>query len=76
MIHPTDTVQVTFGAEKETPIMDIYARLEVRKIINACGFATDLGGSLVAPEVLEAMAQASPVECRHEGIARKGGKAG
>ena len=39
--------------------MDIYSKLGVRKIINACGYATDLGGSLMAPEVLESMAQAS-----------------
>jgi len=39
--------------------MDIYERLGVRKRINAAGLLTRLGGSLMPPEVLEAMRQAA-----------------
>src|SRR5215470_1492458 len=39
--------------------MDIYARLGVKRRINAAGTLTRLGGSLMAPEVLEAMREAS-----------------
>jgi D-glucosaminate-6-phosphate ammonia-lyase len=38
---------------------DIYAKLGVRRRINAAGTLTRLGGSLMAPQVMEAMAQAS-----------------
>ncbi|HSP26730.1 MAG TPA: aminotransferase class V-fold PLP-dependent enzyme [Saliniramus sp.] len=38
---------------------DIYATLGVRRRINAAGTLTRLGGSLMAPQVVEAMAQAS-----------------
>ncbi|NLE43186.1 MAG: aminotransferase class V-fold PLP-dependent enzyme [Chloroflexi bacterium] len=38
---------------------DIYERLGVRKIINAYGTLTTLGGSLMASEVVDAMAEAS-----------------
>jgi L-seryl-tRNA(Ser) seleniumtransferase len=38
---------------------DVYDRLGVPKRINAAGLLTRLGGSLMAPEVLEAMAEAS-----------------
>ncbi len=39
--------------------MAIYERLGVRTIINAAGNATDVGGSIMRPEVLEAMQEAS-----------------
>ncbi len=39
--------------------MDIYARLGVTRRINAAGTLTRLGGSLMAPEVLDAMREAS-----------------
>jgi L-seryl-tRNA(Ser) seleniumtransferase len=39
--------------------MDIYDRLGVRKRINAVGLATRLGGSLMPPEVLQAMTEAA-----------------
>ena len=39
--------------------MDIYDRLGVKKLINACGPVTKIGGSLMPPEVLEAMAEAN-----------------
>jgi L-seryl-tRNA(Ser) seleniumtransferase len=38
---------------------DIYTRLGVRRLINAQGTVTALGGSRIAPEVLSAMAEAS-----------------
>lgn len=39
--------------------MDIYDELGVRKVINGLATVTVLGGSLMAPEVLEAMAAAA-----------------
>ena len=39
--------------------MDVYDRLGVTKIVNAQGNVTRIGGSIMAPEVLEAMAEAS-----------------
>jgi D-glucosaminate-6-phosphate ammonia-lyase len=39
--------------------MSIYDRLGVRTRINAAGLLTRLGGSLMAPEVVQAMAEAS-----------------
>ncbi len=39
--------------------MDIYARLGVSKRINGAGLLTRLGGSLMSPEVLEAMREAA-----------------
>jgi uncharacterized pyridoxal phosphate-dependent enzyme len=41
------------------PSDDVYDRLGVRKIINAFGSETHLGGSRLAPEVTAAMAQAA-----------------
>ena len=38
--------------------MDIYDRLQVRKIINAQGTVTTVGGSLMPPEAYQAMAEA------------------
>lgn len=38
--------------------MDIYDKLGVRKIINAWGTVTTIGGSLMPPEAYEAMAEA------------------
>jgi L-seryl-tRNA(Ser) seleniumtransferase len=39
--------------------MDVYADLGVTPVINAAGTLTTLGGSLILPEVMEAMADAS-----------------
>jgi len=39
--------------------MSIYAKLGVPEIINACGTVTRLSGGIMAPEVAEAMRQAS-----------------
>jgi uncharacterized pyridoxal phosphate-dependent enzyme len=39
--------------------MDVYDDLKVRKIINGSATLTALGGSLMPPEVLQAMAEAS-----------------
>jgi uncharacterized pyridoxal phosphate-dependent enzyme len=43
------------------PKQDLYARLGVRKLINAEGTVTALGGCRMEPEVIAAMAEA----CRH-----------
>jgi L-seryl-tRNA(Ser) seleniumtransferase len=54
--------------------MDIYDKLGVKKIINACGFATELGGAIMAPEVLEAMTQASRSHVDMRELHEKAGK--
>ena len=38
--------------------MDVYDRIGVPKLINAAGNNTNIGGSLMAPEVFEAMMEA------------------
>lgn len=40
-------------------MVDVYAELGVKPLINATGYVTRLGGSLMLPEVVEAMADAS-----------------
>ncbi|MBU6290225.1 MAG: L-seryl-tRNA selenium transferase, partial [Chloroflexi bacterium] len=47
---------------------DIYARLGVRRVINAAGTLTRLGGSRMAPEVLAAMTEASRAYVRIEDL--------
>ena len=39
--------------------MDIYERLGVTKRVNGAGLLTRLGGSLMAPEILDAMREAA-----------------
>ena len=55
--------------------MDIYTDLEVRTLINAAGTVTRYGGSLMAPEVLDAMRHASQQFCvldeLHERVGRR-----
>jgi len=55
--------------------MDIYDELGVRPLINAAGTLTRCGGSLMAPEVLDSMRQASRQFCLldelHEKVGRK-----
>jgi D-glucosaminate-6-phosphate ammonia-lyase len=41
--------------------MGIYEELEVTPIMNACGYVTRLSGSLMLPEVMDAMVEASRV---------------
>ena len=42
--------------------MDVYDRLGVRKVVNGAATLTRLGGSLMPPEVLEAMALPLPIQ--------------
>ena len=55
--------------------MSIYEELGVRTLINAAGTVTRYGGSLMAPEVLESMCQASQQFCfldeLHEKVGQK-----
>ncbi len=55
--------------------MSIYEELGVRTLINAAGTVTRYGGSLMAPEVLESMRQASQEFCfldeLHERVGQK-----
>ena len=43
--------------------MSIYDEIGIPRVINAAGSMTYLGGSLIAPEVLEAMKSAAGVFC-------------
>lgn len=53
--------------------MGVYEDLGVRRIINACGTWTWLGGTLMAPEVLEAMAEAAKSFVTLEDLQAKAG---
>jgi L-seryl-tRNA(Ser) seleniumtransferase len=50
---------VTASAEPSSGSGDLYARFGVRRIINAAGPVTRLGGNRLAPEVTAAMAEAA-----------------
>ena len=52
-------VSVGQGAAPSSSSADIYARLDIRPVINGVGVVTHLGGSLMPPEVVDAMEQAS-----------------
>src|SRR5260370_18779959 len=47
------------AAPAPSPIAPIYARLGIRPLINGVGVVTHLGGSLMPPEVVDAMDQAA-----------------
>lgn len=49
----------TAGSSFEPPAAGIYERLGVRTVINGRGATTSVGGTLMAPEVLAAMGEAS-----------------
>lgn len=53
---------------------DIYRRLGVPRIINAMGFHTHLSGSLMPPEVIQAMEEASHHFVRIDDLQRKVGE--
>jgi len=57
-----------------TPATDVYRRLGVRRIINAMGFHTHLSGSLMPPEVIRAMEEASQHFVRIDDLQRKVGE--
>ena len=44
---------------EENKIMGVYEELGVKKLINAFGPVTKVGGSLMSAEVIEAMAEAA-----------------
>ena len=52
----------------------VYERLGVRTVINASGTLTRLGGSRMAPAVLEAMAEASRSYVRIEDLQEGAGR--
>ena len=54
--------------------MDIYAELGVRKIINGSSTRTALGGSLMPPEVIAAMAEAAQHFVRIDELQEKAGQ--
>ena len=47
------------GLKAQAPRRDVYGELGLRPLLNAAGTYTNLGGSLVRPEVIEAMAAAA-----------------
>jgi D-glucosaminate-6-phosphate ammonia-lyase len=60
--------------EGSKEVNDVYRRLGVRPVINASGTLTRLGGSRMAPEVLEAMAAASRSYVRIEDLQEAAGR--
>ena len=50
---------LTAGAPTTSPALDVYAALGVKRVINAAGTLTMLGGSLMPPEVVAAWADAA-----------------
>src|SRR5689334_5785182 len=58
----TATAATALGAPAPAPSLpdaDVYTRLGIRPLINGVGVVTHLGGSLMPPEVVAAMEQAS-----------------
>jgi L-seryl-tRNA(Ser) seleniumtransferase len=55
-------------------VSEVYRTLGVRTVINAAGTLTRLGGSRMAPEVLEAMAEASRSFVRIEDLQEAAGR--
>jgi L-seryl-tRNA(Ser) seleniumtransferase len=53
------TAGAAFAAPEPSTSTDIYSRLGVRPVINGVGVVTHLGGSIMAPEVIRAMDEAS-----------------
>ncbi len=53
---------------------DIYDRLGVKKVINAQSWVTALGGSIMRPEVVQAMAEASTCYVDMVELNRKAGE--
>lgn len=62
------------GALDRIETVDIYEQLGVKKLINACGPLTRFGGSLMLPEVMEAMAEANRAFVDIEELQRKAGE--
>lgn len=54
--------------------MDVYNQLGVRKLINAWGTVTKVGGSRMAPEVLRAMSEASQAYVNMDELIKKVGE--
>jgi len=54
--------------------MGIYEELGVRRVVNACGTMTLLGGSLIEPETLEAMNEAAESFVYMEELMEKAGE--
>jgi len=54
--------------------MSIYEKLGVKRIINAWGTITSLGGSLMLPEVIEAMDEAAKAFVDMDELQRQAGK--
>jgi len=54
--------------------MDVYAQLGVKKLINAYGPVTKIGGSLMSPEVIDAMAEANKAFVDMDELLEKAGQ--
>jgi len=59
---------------KRETLLDIYESLGVKKVINARGYSTRLGGSLMVPEVVDAMRGAAGSFVRIEDLQEAAGK--
>jgi seryl-tRNA(Sec) selenium transferase len=59
--------------QKEDSLADFYQKLSIKRVINAAGTLTRLGGGPMADEVLEAMREASQWSVRIEELQEKAG---
>jgi L-seryl-tRNA(Ser) seleniumtransferase/D-glucosaminate-6-phosphate ammonia-lyase len=55
-------------------VSDVYRRLGVQRVVNAAGRMTALGGSAIAPEVAEAMAEAGRTYVRVADLHERAGR--
>ena len=62
------------GTEPKRPPLDFYQELGVKRVINAAGTLTRLGGTPMDDDVLDAMREAAQVERAYRGTAGSGGE--
>ena len=64
----------TRNCDKKEIQMDVYGELGVRRVVNAMGHMTLLGGSVLSPKVLEAMSEANRRYADMEELQRRAGE--
>src|SRR6266542_767036 len=71
--QPPEVVQQGTAGGSAEVLMGIYERLGVRTLINAAGDLTTLGGTLMEPEVVEAMEEAARGFVRLQSLQHRAG---